>query len=168
MTYTSAVKLPKAVIKKMDKRIHKIWEDDQLTYGILRIPSEESESLNFTIQENQLFVVHTDSVVLGYVFLDQDKGRYDLFDYMVVVDTSLRVKKVEVLIYRSDHGGAISNKRWLRQFEGAQPQTEFTYGKEIDAISGATLSGKSITAGVSRILDQMDVLQQHGLLKTNI
>jgi Na+-translocating ferredoxin:NAD+ oxidoreductase RnfG subunit len=59
-----------------------------------------------------------------------------------------------VLEYTSDHGYQIANKGWLKQFEKG---TSFSVGENIDAISGATISVKSITAGVN---EQLRIIQK--------
>jgi len=165
LVYSSPINLPKSVIKKMNKTIHKTWDEENITINKIGIPDAQLDSIGINLQENQLFVVKNNSSKLGYVFLEQGKGRYDYFDFMVITDTSIVVKKVQVLIYRSENGGAISNKRWLRQFAGQSPETTFKYGNEIDAISGATLSGNAITDGVANVISQLNTLNEMGLLE---
>ena len=86
-----------------------------------------------------------------YVTITQAKGRYDLFDYLVVVNLNYEIKTVRVLKYRSEHGGEIAAKKWLEQFKGYS-SGELRYKKEISAISGATISAKSITADIPLLL----------------
>lgn len=164
LLYFSPINLPKGVVKKMDQAIHSIWIDENITYQKLDIPISRLDSLGFELQENQLFIVMNESSILGYVYLDQGMGRYDYFDYMVITDTDIVVKLVQVLIYRSENGGAICNKRWLQQFIDQSPHTTFNYGNEIDAVSGATLSGNSITEGVVNALSQLNRLKQSEIL----
>src|SRR5680860_1782619 len=57
--------------------------------------------------------IRTENNKMYYVAFTQAKGRYDLFDYLVVTDTNFTVEKVSVLKYRSEHGGEIASKKWL-------------------------------------------------------
>ena len=68
-------------------------------------------------------------------------------------------KKVKVLIYREDYGGEISSKRWLSQFLKSDNDDTYVYGDNISAISGATISVKSITASINDVMDSIRTLQ---------
>jgi len=48
------------------------------------------------------------------------KGRYDYFDYMVILDTKQEIINIRILKYRSEFGYEISNKGWL--FKGREPE----------------------------------------------
>ena len=87
-----------------------------------------------------------------YAVLTQAKGRYDRFDYMLILDQDKKIEKVRVLKYRSEHGGEIGSKKWLEQFENYSVG-ELRYKHEISAISGATLSAKSITNDIRLVME---------------
>lgn len=95
------------------------------------------------VSENNLSAVFT-----------QTRGRYDLFDYLLIISGDVVIKKVEVVKYRSEHGGEIASKRWLSQFENYS-SGELKYATDISAISGATLSAKSITADIPEVIKQI-------------
>jgi hypothetical protein len=88
----------------------------------------------------------------GHALFRSAKGRYEEFDFLVLFSTEWTILKVEILVYRSDHGYEIMNKNWLSQFNG-KTGCELTYGNEIDAISGATLSGNSLTETISKFCE---------------
>ncbi|NPD43999.1 MULTISPECIES: FMN-binding protein [unclassified Lentimicrobium] len=50
---------------------------------------------------------------------------------------------LKILDYQSEHGYEITSKWWLKQFVKHQKET-YRYGKNIDGISGATISIKSM------------------------
>ena len=56
--------------------------------------------------------------VLGYAFIDKAPSKTDEFDYLVLFDENLIIKKAKVLMYREDYGGEIGSRRWLKQFIG--------------------------------------------------
>jgi len=50
--------------------------------------------------------------------------------------------------YREEHGGAVTNSDWNKQFVGMNRDSDFT---EIDGISGATISVNAIKKGVQKL-----------------
>jgi len=98
-------------------------------------------------------IMHDDSVS-GYIVATSARGRYDYFDYLVIFNTDLIVLNVRVFEYRSDHGYEICNKKWLKQFENITG-CGIHYGKDIDAISGATISAASLTGDISALCDYL-------------
>ncbi len=130
---------------------------DKLAEKIAKIAlKEKGISLKAKIEVNEL-LEKTENISLYlferesgddfYVLITQARGRYDLFDYLMAVNLNFEIEIVRVLKYRSEHGGEISSKKWLAQFEGYS-SGELKYKKDISAISGATMSAKSITADV--------------------
>jgi len=69
----------------------------------------------------------------------------EYFDYLVVFDDHLSVQLVKVYNYQATHGQEVTNKGWLKQFQGYDGSRSLTVGKSIDAISGATVSVLAIT-----------------------
>lgn len=69
----------------------------------------------------------------------------EYFDYLIVFDSGLSVQQVKVYNYQATHGQEVSNKGWLKQFQGYDGGRSLTVGKSIDAISGATVSVYGIT-----------------------
>lgn len=87
-----------------------------------------------------------------YVAFTHSKGRYEYFDYMVVITTNFEVEKVKVLKYRSENGGEISSKKWLEQFIG-YTTGYLHYKRDISAISGATISAMSISRDIPKVME---------------
>lgn len=75
--------------------------------------------------------------------LDLETSEY--FDYLIVFNASASVEQVKVYNYAATHGQEVTNKGWLKQFNGYDGSRSLTVGKSIDAISGATVSVYSIT-----------------------
>lgn len=69
----------------------------------------------------------------------------EYFDYLIVFDSNVSVQQVKVYNYQATHGHEMTNKGWLKQFQGYDGIRSLTVGKSIDAISGATVSVYSIT-----------------------
>ena len=57
----------------------------------------------------------------------------------------------KIIKYREAYGGKVSGEKWLAQFNEMKQDSLYKYGKEIDGITGATLSVKSFTKGISKL-----------------
>ena len=128
------------------------------------VESFELEHLELDLDGDNLFKINLESEVLGYAYLGKAPSMKDMFDYVVLFNPDLDIKKAKVLIYRENHGRQIGSQRWLKQFIGKKPGDTIEYGNNVDAISGATISAKSMTKAVGEVLAQMKDLQHKGLL----
>nr|WP_299387996.1 FMN-binding protein [Allomuricauda sp.] len=114
--------------------------------------------------DDHLFKIQLQEEHLGYAYLGKAPSMKDVFDYVVLFNPDLSVKKTKVLIYRENHGRQIGSQRWLKQFIGKTSESSLEYGTDIDAISGATISAKSMTKAVNGVLEKMKLLQAEGNL----
>ena len=151
--------LPHYLTKKMNRHLAKIF-GKEVKYKEICI----ADSLAIG---HQVFEVTIADTVSGYSMItralgckiggcdkpNKDTISFEEFFFLTAFDKQKNIKKVRVLEYTSDHGYQIANKGWLKQFEKAKT---FTVGKNIDGISGATISVKSITKGVN---EQIDILE---------
>ena len=80
--------------------------------------------------------------------INDPEGEYEYFDYFILFDSQKRVKVVRVYNYEATHGQEIMVKGWLNQFVGYDGAKALRVGKEIDSISGATISACGLTADV--------------------
>lgn len=69
----------------------------------------------------------------------------EFFDYYVIYDSLFTVLKVKIYSYQATHGHEVSSKGWLKQFTGYNGTRELRVNKDVDAISGATISVYAIT-----------------------
>ena len=143
----------------MQKHIGKIFKTE-LTCSEIEIA--DSLAIN-----HQIFKLQQQDSIIGYSIISRALGcqiggcdkpstdsiAFEQFYFMTAFDAAKKIKKVRILEYTSDHGYQIANKGWLKQFENGE---RFEVGKNIDAISGATISVKSITKEVN---NQLRILQ---------
>ena len=74
----------------------------------------------------------------------------EFFDYFILFDLTKSVISVVVYNYEATHGQEITAKGWLKQFAGYNGTRNLVVGKNIDSISGATVSVNAITADIYR------------------
>ena len=74
----------------------------------------------------------------------------EFFDYYIFFNSAKTVKQVEVFNYQATHGYEITAKGWLKQFAGFSGKDSLVVNKDIDGISGATISVYAITSDVQQ------------------
>lgn len=94
---------------------------------------------------------------LGYVYIgriftvrssgnrNSSSGSSEYFDYFILYNSAKVVEMVKVFNYQASHGVNITAAGWLKQFVGYQIPKPLEVGKQVDAISGATISVNNIT-----------------------
>jgi Na+-translocating ferredoxin:NAD+ oxidoreductase RnfG subunit len=88
----------------------------------------------------------------GWFIVDQVIGRHDNIPYAIGLDTDGSVRGIEILEYRESYGGQIREPLWRAQFIGKRHGAALTLKRDIQNISGATLSCRHIADGVKRLL----------------
>lgn len=75
--------------------------------------------------------------------------RSEFFDYFILFDSVAKILALQIYNYEASHGQEITVKGWLKQFVGFNADKQLTVGKDIDVVSGATVSVHSITDDVN-------------------
>ena len=155
--------LPKNIQKKVDKEVKSIFNVETFTLNVVTIPAEITSTLPSTFTADNFFKIETDSSFLGYAYVAKAASKTDEFDYLVLLDKDLIVLKAKVLVYREDYGSEIGSKRWLKQFTGKTDQDTLAYSNNIAAISGATISAKSMTVAMNNLLQSIKILHSKNM-----
>lgn len=156
--------LPKNIQKKVDKEIKSIFSIEVFEMESVTIQEEVSSQLPSVFNEDNFFRIKSNDSLLGYGYVSKAPSKTDTFDYLVLFDSEFIIKKSKVLIYREDYGGEIGSKRWLRQFIGKSENDDLQHGKDIIAISGATISTMSMTKAINDLLKSIKILHQKKIL----
>ncbi|GAA4898037.1 hypothetical protein GCM10023311_23530 [Flaviramulus aquimarinus] len=156
--------LPKNIQKKVDKEIKKSFNIETFNFTEVTIPTETAKDLPSKFETNNLFKIEANNTLLGYAYLSNAPSKTALFDYLVLLDKELIVLKSKVLIYREEYGGEIGSTRWLKQFIGKKGGDALKYGDNIIAISGATISVRSMTNAMNNLLESLKILQTKNVL----
>lgn len=88
----------------------------------------------------------------GYLYVDQVIGKHDLITYVVALTAAGAVRQVEILEYREAYGGEVRGAAWRGQFVGRHFGDPIATGRDIQNISGATLSCQHLADGIRRLL----------------
>jgi hypothetical protein len=87
---------------------------------------------------------------IGYIYRGRELGKVELMDFSVALDTTGKVLRVLLTAYRENIGGEVGSKRFMDQFKGKKPGSVLQLNRDIDGISGASLSSRAITVGVRK------------------
>lgn len=156
--------LPKHLQKKVDKEIKEVFSVEAFDFNAKLIDSKIASSLPSTFGTDNFFEIKSKGKFIGYAYVSKAPSKTDEFDYLVLLDTELIVKKAKVLVYREDYGGEIGSKRWLQQFIGKSQNDELKYQDNIVAISGATISVRSMTNAMNDLLKSLKILHAKNIL----
>jgi Na+-translocating ferredoxin:NAD+ oxidoreductase RnfG subunit len=156
--------VPKKLEKKISKEIEKAFDTESFILTPLGVSDEINLKLPIAVSEENLFEVKENNVLLGYAFIGYAPSKTATFDYLVLFDANLVVKKSKVLMYREEYGGEIASKRWLKQFIGKTYENQLLYQKDIAGISGATISVRSMTNAVNNVFKTVTILHENKIL----
>jgi hypothetical protein len=129
---------------------------------ILRVPTDKKmaieERIGWKFPEDafEVYIGETGTQVDGYALVQNTIGKHKPMTYMVGVDAHGRVSNVELLVFRESRGSEVRTKRFNAQYEGKTVLDPVRINKDIINISGATMSVRSMSAGVKRVLVLID------------
>ncbi|MBA3964490.1 MAG: FMN-binding protein [Nitrospirales bacterium] len=113
---------------------------------------EERIGWNFPETTFDFFIAKTKGKIDGWALIQNTIGKHKPMTYMVGVDPQGEVLNVEVLVYRESRGSEVRKKRFNYQYQGKTPYHPIRINRDIINISGATMSVRSMSAGVKRSL----------------
>lgn len=88
----------------------------------------------------------------GWFFADQVVGKHEYIPFALGLDENGTVKDIEILEYREAYGSEVTNPKWRAQFTGKNHDSQLKLSKDIQNLSGATLSSKQVTDDVRRLI----------------
>lgn len=98
-----------------------------------------------------LYKIYLKENIIGYAILDNVYGKSMPITFLVLFDLKGNIKSSQIVKYREQYGGAVKNKNWNDQFIGRNSDSSFEVGKNINSISGATISVNSVTKGIKKL-----------------
>jgi hypothetical protein len=119
---------------------------------------EERIGWHFPESQFNVYMGKTGALVDGYAIVQNTIGKHKAITYMVGVDPSGHVLNIEVLVYREAKGVEVRTKRFNAQYEGKTVFDPIRINRDIINITGATMSVRSMSAGVKRTLVMVDEL----------
>jgi Na+-translocating ferredoxin:NAD+ oxidoreductase RnfG subunit len=137
-------------------------KSERIKKDILRVPTDKKmaieERIGWKFPEDafEVYIGETGTQVDGYALVQNTIGKHKHMTYMVGVDSTGACTNVELLVFREAKGSEVRTKRFNVQYEGKTVHDPIRINKDIINISGATMSVRSISAGVKRVLVLVD------------
>ena len=111
---------------------------------------EKASGQKFFGEDIYIYKIFMEKELTAVAILDNVYGKAMPITFLVVFDLSGKIKSAEVIKYREQYGGAVQNKKWSDQFKGKDPGSGYEVGKDVNSISGATISVSSVTKGIRK------------------
>ncbi|WP_350287866.1 FMN-binding protein [uncultured Croceitalea sp.] len=150
--------------QKLNAAVQTTFEVENFDLLVMPVSGTVNTKTPVELGSENLFEVKKNDSLIGYIYLGRAPSMKNVFDYVVLFNPDLSIKKSKVLIYREDYGRQIGSQRWLKQFIGKKSGDHLTYGEDVDAISGATISAKSMTKATNEVLESFAILHAEKVL----
>tara|TARA_Y100000815_G_C13346850_1_gene502415 strand:- start:5428 stop:5943 length:516 start_codon:yes stop_codon:yes gene_type:complete len=160
----STAVIPDKIKDKIDRAVTETYAVADFELQHITVPATVAASTPVTSSGENFFSLKAKEKTIGYLYLGEAPSKKNIFDYIVLFEPDWSVKKAKILIYREDYGRQVGSQRWLKQFIGLTPKDDITYGEQVDAIAGATISAKSMTTAVAKVLKTVGLLKEKGVL----
>lgn len=136
---------------------------DSVEAKVLKITNSERESISKRLgysppKEVRVFYGTTNGTIDGFAIIDNEIGQHMPITFAVLIGTNGAIQRTEVMVYRESHGSEVQDRRFRNQFHGKSSKDPFRTGRDIDAVSGATISSSSLAKGFKRAVILIDEL----------
>ncbi len=155
--------LPQSIKENVDRAIENCFgKSIRVEFDKLKIENELKKSIEkevgqkFFSEEVYLYRIYSESDLIGYGLLDNVYGKSLPITFLVLYDYRGTILCSEIIKYREPYGGAVKNKEWNNQFKGKNVNSDLLVGKDINGISGATISVYSVTKGIKKLTLLLD------------
>lgn len=88
----------------------------------------------------------------GVAVVEVQPGKWGPVKYIVAMDLAGKVTNLAVMSYIEQRGRPISTKRFLGQFIGKTSESLIQVGRDVDAVSGATISSRASAFAVKKVI----------------
>ena len=116
----------------------------------IKIYSEKKARSRFMFDHVYVWKISESNSLVGVAILDNVLGKSLPITYLTCFNMDGQLINAHIVKYREDYGYEVGNRRWLNQFLGLDASSDYKVGKNIDGISGATISVNSVTRGINR------------------
>ena len=149
--------------KKLSKFIKQTYDIDEFSLKEIQINNELNGKF-FFIKTNAdsssiVYIGRANSCRADGCSIDNNSTirSFEYFDYIIAFNNNKQIIKIKIYNYQATHGQEVTAKSWLKQFVYKENQEAFSVNKNIDAISGATISVYAITNDVNMINEYLKI-----------
>ncbi|MDM3870487.1 FMN-binding protein [Porticoccus sp. W117] len=149
-----------------------IWGDQQVKPAKVTLTKDQAKAIRKAskVRVRNLDINAWRTADGGWFILDQVIGKHENIDLAVGLNADGSVRGIEVLTYRETYGHEVRNPKWRAQFTNWKPGAKTPQGtspdylklrRDIQNISGATLSCRHLTDGINRLTHTWELVLRH-------
>jgi hypothetical protein len=135
----SNAELKDNIKQRMGKTLTSLWEDSYVT-----------------------FVAKKGETILGYAVIVEEIGKHRPITFIVGVGSDHKIKDAALMVYREAYGGEVRDRRFLQQYKGKQLKDPLLPYRDIQNVSGATMSVEAIGRGSKKALALVETVYLEG------
>lgn len=98
------------------------------------------------------YVARDKNGIAGYAFEDTVIGKWGLIHYFLAVDPDGKITNVNVLDFKERRGRPAAKKSFTNQFIGKNITNPLRLRRDINGVTGATITSTSLTDGIRKLL----------------
>ena len=137
---------------------------ERVSYEILKtrnVAPQLEELLGYLPKQNSyvIFVARTGDRIDGYAVIDNEQGQHLPITFATQISSAGKVQRVEVMVYREGQGDEIREQRFRNQFVDKGMNDPMRINKDLDAITGATISSKSAARACRRAVALVQIVR---------
>lgn len=152
--------------KEMEKVLKRSFKEQNYKKEKIDLPDSLSALLN------EVYLIKVDDSNAGYACFatafgckvggcakpnDPNLSAYETFDYIVIFNTDMSIRSLEIVNYPGAYGYEICRKSWLKQFVGKTPSLKLY--EDVDGVSGATISAQFLVDDINFVKSTLDQLK---------
>lgn len=162
------ISFPNNVEKRIHKKLNKFFDDSEYEKNVLHIHDSITSKTNSYFYELTskkddekaiMIITIANACRIGGCDVEHEDGdEFEQFYLYSIYNNNGELLDIKILDYQAEHGYEVTSKWWLKQFKKSWGE-HFEYNKNVDGISGATVSVKSM-------IREMNNLQE--ILRTQV
>ncbi|VAX25711.1 hypothetical protein MNBD_IGNAVI01-1316 [hydrothermal vent metagenome] len=132
-------------------------EDITITYKKYDLDRNMKSNIENQIEQRffsdyiYIWQVESNDSLKAIALMDNVYGKTLPITFLVIFKLDGSISSTHIIKYREDHGGAVTSENWNEQFDGKDSRSTYIIGEDIQGISGATISVRSITKGIQKL-----------------
>lgn len=112
----------------------------------------EAKDYIFEEQKLKVFTIFNADKIIGWSVVLDEMGKINPITFLVGIDKQGEVLGVYVLEFRDMFGSEIKRRSFMRQFQGKTVKDPLKVGRDIDAVTQATISSQAAATAVRKSL----------------
>lgn len=106
-----------------------------------------------------IYKIYEKEKLKNIVIVDNVYGKSMPITFMVIFELDGKINYSGIIKYREQYGGGVKSAEWNEQFRKKDSKSSYEVGKDISAISGATISVNSISRGIKKLAFLMEKIK---------